>query len=1467
MDATAFIASRNKAIGTSSSNPPMMSHDSAFLQSRMQAVGMLPAPPTQEQKDLNSFVSTNPLDSIRQNIGMPAASPISNNQPQQNDFKQFVGTDPMQAIRSNLNMPAPVQQPAPQPTGTMGNINSALDYLLSGENNGSSLANNPIARGVHNVTHAIGQVNPIPNLTQNIATQAMPNAPYIGQPGTNVRQDFMNSNPVQSTGNPTIDRINAGIGSFVGPFIGTKEGGAGAIQGAEQLTTRMAPSLGKKALQGAIAGSAIGGGMAAGAGENLKQIALNAAGGAALGSALDVAGSKVGEAFTKFLNRNKSVAPAVEQQTKQLFNDYGNQAGPAEPNKLVGDILQEASQRITPPLENPKLLDKYLTQHLGDIPKSEVSALSYNDKADLAKSIQDNISYHDVAQQIAKEKGYNWNDILNSASKPLDGKATVEPVTSIEPVVSKPEAPQAVQPEPQQAATMTAKPEVSGAKPNPNELKFSQTVRNSDQTVQDLKDLLTMEPPSGARTTDVLNRQNAAKMIEKNGVEGTYQKLLAKKGKFSPAEVTAAQVLAKQLSHQGDLEKAIELVTRTAQEGRQMGQAIQALSQWNKLDEQGALLLATRQINAGKSAEDMRSLTTQEAQPIKIAAQRLDQIEQAKSLAQQVTDMLANKKPNEPLSPEEKSLIQDFKKQVQTVDQQVKKFLPESKKPSHVIQEISKIEPAQRTRDNIVSFLDAKAELAKKRILASRSRLSSTPFDIYADYAVIGAAKLAKGVVKLSDFTESMIKEYGDSIRPHINQIYNKSVDMFRKSQGLPTITELNGAVNAAIKNNALDAETGAQFKGWAKEIQFYTDDNLRKEATQDLQLALKGLGTSTAGQKGSALQAGAQLIAVTTTERNYLGNEFQNVLEKINKMSAVPIDWTLSKLTGERTIIFNTNNQENYWKNFLQGAKYGWKGVSPNDKLSAYDIHPEVFKNNNPLKYVTKIVGAELQSFDHAAYMRAYGETLGTHATLIGRAKGLSGAEIKAQMPDLLRGLNEGIHQLADEAGRYATFQDDSLLASLAQKLKRGMNFPTDALARTLVKKGVLPENWSWEGIGLGDAILKYTKTPANIIMRAIDYSPIGIARGIGELLPLITHKEFNQRQAVLSVSRAITGTMGLSVLGYYLADAGILTGSYNSDKDIRSLQEQSGLGTYTANMSGLIRWLTSNFNKDEAKYQPGDKVINYAWIQPAAISLAMGVNYNVSQKNVKPGEVRTMTQNILSGLAGGGKSILEQPLVSGVQNVMNATNSLMKQGSWAGFANIFRGIPSSFVPSLARSARNLTDNKQRETYDPNALKYSLNLVLNSLPGASKTLPVSYDTLGNPRQRIQGGKENTAKQAFNAFINPAKVTTYQLTPNAKIVMDLINATGATKVAPRAVSKYLTVPDSTGHNHKVNLTTKQYSDLQKMTGQRTAEGIKNLQYMLQNPLVNDKTKVQAIYNMLNTVGKETRDKMKQEVAK
>lgn len=623
-------------------------------------------------------------------------------------------------------------------------------------------------------------------------------------------------------------------------------------------------------------------------------------------------------------------------------------------------------------------------------------------------------------------------------------------------------------------------------------------------------------------------------------------------------------------------------------------------------------------------------------------------------------------------------------------------------------------------------------------------------------------------------------------------------------------------------------------------------------EASQELQGALQALKPAGFLAKVDTTQTIGQLLNPKTIVRNTIGNELFYRLERINKYVSAPIDWTRSKLTGsERTVTFATGGQSGYWDGFFTGVKAGWKGVNPKGIQTQYDLGQGLRFNQSPnraanaqtvlnktsgtvldaaertMSFLERCLGATLKGFDFAAYNRAYNQTLGEMAVL--RAKNSNMAVNKAVVQKYIKEADDNLKDIADQYGKYVTFQDNNVISQGLSTVKRGLNFKLD-----------------W---GLGSMILKYPRTPGALIMRGIEYSPAGFLRSAYQLAKVkgIMRGEASEREVILSLSRAITGTAGLTGLGYFFADVGIITGSASNDKDLNALQKQVGQGAYTVNLTALKRWVKSGFNREAAQPLKGDKIVNYDWMQPTAMAFAMGANLQKSQAENQgfTESAANIISNSLTGLASGIDTIAEQPVLQGLEKL---TSSYPNESTGGKIGRVLsetaRDVPASFTPTLFNQIRSAADNQKRSTYDPNIMVEGLNKARAKIPFLAGNLPKAYDTLGNESKTYPSGNNNL----FNVFLNPAFINTYNPSPEAQMVIDIYKNTGETEQVPRVIQKYFNVDGK-----RIQLTAEEYSQMQKQVGEATRKGFSNI-----SPDLPDDEKIKAMVSVMTDAGIEAK---------
>lgn len=993
--------------------------------------------------------------------------------------------------------------------------------------------------------------------------------------------------------------------------------------------------------------------------------------------------------------------------------------------------------------------------------------------------------------------------------------------------------------------------------PQTNERGLFRNLRESgkltDEVQQGLKGSAsrTYKPITNEATVNAANKRIA------KDLDAAEDYALSGRRVLKADQVATGFRLIDEFQKSGQTERAVTIAERLAERLTQAGQSIQAASIWNRLTPEGALVAAqriVRRVNESlpKTAKDVK-IDTKTADNIRNAAAAIQRSGESNQRAGDVMAILDRMKAGETITEADRQAVMDFVKDAKQYTQPAK-----HPRPARVPKEMSDT----RVRDRVVSFLDSQEQAALDRIKSRRNRLSSTPFDEYADYAIIGASKLAKGVVKFTDWSEQMVRELGEEIRPQLANIYNRAQDVIAnnaKRVREETVSQAERIAESYLKRNetTLKPEDIELVRGLAQKVSSLSG-SAKSAASQDLQALLNSFERAGIGRKISSAQYISMLLNPVTQVRNIVGNELMYRLERLSRITATPIDWAASKITGkDRQVTFSSGDWRNffattgdYWKGLFEGGKAGWRGVNPEGLTTSYDIDGQAFRSKlNPLTYLEKTLGAVMKGFDYASFNRTVNQRLREMAHLDAINKGIKGTDnIRAHTSRYLSNLDDNIASIAKDYGKYVTLQDDTALSRALSSFKRGANKLTTGSKE----------------FGLGSIVLPFAKTPANLLMRAIDYSPLGFAKAIiqsGDIL-LRRNTDLTRADVIQSVTRALLGS-GLGGVGLWLANKGVLRGESSGDRDVRELEKQAGLSQYQLNGSALQRMLgaliTGNLQDvdNAAKIQPDDTFWQYEWAQPTSIPLALGANViqerqqaaRDAKKNQTPESGLKRTVDVTTGAV---NTLLNTSVLQGLQQAFDLPPG--EDNKFKAIAtNVLKQIPGMFVPSTVSRINQAFDDSIRETYSPNFLENTLNPSRSRLPGLAQDLPQRVNTLGQPQTR-----ENSF---FDVFLSPAQRSQYKPSEEAKFVIDLMSATGEDRIAPRAVERYIRGVDPlTKQQKKIDLTGEQLVQFQTIIGQETAKRLGRI-----NPNFSTERKVKAVLDILTEAGKVGRERMKKEL--
>lgn len=394
----------------------------------------------------------------------------------------------------------------------------------------------------------------------------------------------------------------------------------------------------------------------------------------------------------------------------------------------------------------------------------------------------------------------------------------------------------------------------------------------------------------------------------------------------------------------------------------------------------------------------------------------------------------------------------------------------------------------------------------------------------------------------------------------------------------------------------------------------------------------------------------------------------------------------------------------------------------------------------------------------------------------------------LEAQGITSLEDIPADAYMLATQEALKATFKDDTALANGLSHFRQMLNKAPGGM--------------------LGDIVMPFTKTPANLAMRGIDYSPIGVYNGIKTLKNAKDNADVSK--GITQLAQSATGTMAIA-LGMALAEAGLISGALSEDKDEAQFQRQQGQLPYAI--------------KTPYGY------FSYDWAQPASIPLILGVTIHDSFVNGKD-FVNGMKQGSLAAV----DSWLELSPLQNMSEIFGGYGTPAENVAEV----LFNDFPLSFVPSQLNAIAKVGDRTQRVSYSPDSKASFLNQTMAKVPFLSNDLPVAYDTWGNPIER----QDNVGEAIFANMLNPGQFGNENATQIDDDIMALYDATGNASVFPKKAAWSYKVG---GEN--IKLDNKQYSEFQRIAGNNAysmADSLINSDYYTS---LSDEQKVKIISGM------------------
>ena len=526
----------------------------------------------------------------------------------------------------------------------------------------------------------------------------------------------------------------------------------------------------------------------------------------------------------------------------------------------------------------------------------------------------------------------------------------------------------------------------------------------------------------------------------------------------------------------------------------------------------------------------------------------------------------------------------------------------------------------------------------------------------------------------------------------------------------------------------------------------------------------------NSAWQKFNNYGYDSMLSGSKTYSKNFESNVLIRPLELTSEAIGSVADRMIAKRTGNRTTALSSKEGRQAGKQAFADeiantlTDYIIRGVDTGHSSSFDMNHNNRTYNNAFMQACHDFIAMAMQLGDRPFYEQSYQEELDAITwleTKIQDTRETADGYTETYLRDMTQ---EERHAEATRRATERVFQEDNAIIDAINRIKRE-NKGADMVIT---------------------AIMPFLKTPTNVAIRSMQYSPIGLAYTVVKN-GLIDAKmnngvNFDQRKFVMNLGRGLTGT-GVAVVGALLASLGAIQPGREDEEDKKL---------------GVIR--KAQGRSYSTYFKLGDWEIPLDFAQPSSGPLYIGAKIAWALEEMGDDvNVPALIGTVLYGSAlETGNQLFDNSFLSGFSALFSGYNDA------AGIAsniaeNIAENQASRLTPSAIRALAKVTDPYVRDVYSQNAVKQFLNRqIVQNWPLLRQTLPVKTDITGDAT--LQNGyynwgqeNQNAALHFLNAFATPWTTLGEKNDAALDTLIDLSYRTGETSFLPGemvSASKY-----------------------------------------------------------------------------
>lgn len=563
-----------------------------------------------------------------------------------------------------------------------------------------------------------------------------------------------------------------------------------------------------------------------------------------------------------------------------------------------------------------------------------------------------------------------------------------------------------------------------------------------------------------------------------------------------------------------------------------------------------------------------------------------------------------------------------------------------------------------------------------------------------------------------------------------------------------------------------------------------------------------------------------AMLGNTRTHVRNLLGNVAMSAVTKAKDEVAAAYQLALPK--SQRTKSLYTPKEmkdaarqylnEQAYSTIRGGSKYNLaQGLEAARRTYGESLGGRVLQKLSDLN--STALEKEDQFFLESAFVRSLSSNLS--------AKGFDTSIFSATDEVSQAVLKNAVDQAVQDA-KEATFRADNAISRMLGKVSNLGD-----------KKGNLGEKI---GYIIGNGLLPFTKTPANILKTSLEYNPVG---GVVEAV----YRGKTGKGSAAVMDALAKGTVGTGVigLGWWLADSGLVQGSV--DEETGKYDETLGRQNYSLVI-------------------PGKGSYTIDWASPAAVPFLIGANLAQEGANLEeilqdPGKFGAQFSDIMMQAL---DPVSEMSLLSGVEDTLNAVRYSDDSALLGIGKDLATSYAQQFIPTVFGQVSRAIDPVRRSTYGGGETQterdnsYLLRSTLNKIPGLSENAEPYIDQWGRTEDSLDGTGNDAAgiasRLAYN-MLSPGYYSEENVTPVDSYIQGLYEATGDSGVVPSLAPNY------------INKDGKQYFTPEQKTTYATTSGqlsYSMLDELQSNPAFTSLSEtdqaeiVKDVYNLAKEVG-------------